>query len=543
MRTIDQSVGGKLRDKNAKESWALKEDLALYVNESWNDPRDFAKLVKAISLPHDILNASDRRLIELENQIQRLMEAHLAPKPSVRVNKNASSCEICSGPHETQYCMENSEQAFVDYASSRTDEVGAHVNVVSHNHLENRAPPSKGIIKSPSKLLSPKYQAQSSLGEQTRNSSSPKYVPFVNTITIVEKEDEPKDPRILEIKGDNMLEKESKAIEIVAKEGESCNLGNDNKTSNLGDEGEIEKEGEWTDDEKPLDLVDVREDLICETLIEKMSSCSLNFDFRIEKGDLSNLKIPCMIGRKFIANAYIDLDLTMNVMSLAYYNAIRNQGHEDRGLNFVGIGKDMHIFVGNMSHIIDFTILENVEANIDPSLSQVVFGRPFVEITKLILDREQGLITFTDEIKEVTFRTPYKDSEMDDLTSDGHDLLSSRVILSEDDYRRGCERPSDLESGFYKDIVKLGPSYKKEIERIDLDVSFEAGGSRTSEEATKAHLLESKQIPSVGVFDEVVETASEFIVTSSKFSRDDVGTYIDDVKVTDSVKPEEDSTG
>ncbi|GJS31439.1 hypothetical protein Tco_0492059 [Tanacetum coccineum] len=34
------------------------------------------------------------------------------------------SCEICSGPHDTQYCMKNPEQAFVDYASLRTNEVG-----------------------------------------------------------------------------------------------------------------------------------------------------------------------------------------------------------------------------------------------------------------------------------------------------------------------------------------------------------------------------------------------------------------------------------
>ncbi|GKA09754.1 zinc finger, CCHC-type containing protein [Tanacetum coccineum] len=33
---------------------ALLEDLALYDNESWNDPRDFAKPVKAISLPQDV---------------------------------------------------------------------------------------------------------------------------------------------------------------------------------------------------------------------------------------------------------------------------------------------------------------------------------------------------------------------------------------------------------------------------------------------------------------------------------------------------------
>ncbi|GJZ36441.1 hypothetical protein Tco_0582632 [Tanacetum coccineum] len=89
-----------------------------------NDPRDFTKLVKAISLPQDVPSTSDRRLTELENQVQRLMEARLAPKSSVQVNKIASLCEICSGPHDTQYCMENLKQAFVDYASSRTDEAG-----------------------------------------------------------------------------------------------------------------------------------------------------------------------------------------------------------------------------------------------------------------------------------------------------------------------------------------------------------------------------------------------------------------------------------
>ncbi|GKA70789.1 hypothetical protein Tco_0776928 [Tanacetum coccineum] len=52
------------------------------------------------------------------------MEAHLAPTQPTQVNKITTSCEICSGPHDTQYCMENPEQAFVEYASSRTDEDG-----------------------------------------------------------------------------------------------------------------------------------------------------------------------------------------------------------------------------------------------------------------------------------------------------------------------------------------------------------------------------------------------------------------------------------
>ncbi|GJS36136.1 MAK10-like protein [Tanacetum coccineum] len=123
-RTIDQSAGGKLRELNAKGSWALLEDLSLYDNESWNDPRDFANPVKEITLPQDVLSTSDRRLVELENQVQCMMEAHLASTQPTQVNKVTTTCEICSGPHDTQYCMEDPEQAFVEYASSCTDEAG-----------------------------------------------------------------------------------------------------------------------------------------------------------------------------------------------------------------------------------------------------------------------------------------------------------------------------------------------------------------------------------------------------------------------------------
>ncbi|GJX56832.1 retrovirus-related pol polyprotein from transposon TNT 1-94 [Tanacetum coccineum] len=123
-RTIDRSAGGKLHERNARESKALLKDLALYDNESWNDPRDFTKPVKEISLPQDVPSTFDRRLIELENQVHCLMETHLAPMQPTQANKITTSCEICNGPHDTQYCMEVPEQNFVEYASSRTDEAG-----------------------------------------------------------------------------------------------------------------------------------------------------------------------------------------------------------------------------------------------------------------------------------------------------------------------------------------------------------------------------------------------------------------------------------
>ena len=103
-RTIDQAAGGKLRDKSAEESWELIEDLALYDNESWNDPRDLNKTVKAISLPSNYSSTPDRRIMELEDQVKYLMKSYEAPKPSSQVNKITYSCELCGDPPITHDC-------------------------------------------------------------------------------------------------------------------------------------------------------------------------------------------------------------------------------------------------------------------------------------------------------------------------------------------------------------------------------------------------------------------------------------------------------
>ncbi|GKB70259.1 MAK10-like protein [Tanacetum coccineum] len=62
--------------------------------------------------------------------VTEMPKTHLAPRQPTQVNKITTSCEICSGPHDTQYCMEDPEQAFVEYASSRTDEAGGIVKDV-----------------------------------------------------------------------------------------------------------------------------------------------------------------------------------------------------------------------------------------------------------------------------------------------------------------------------------------------------------------------------------------------------------------------------
>ncbi|GKC76133.1 zinc finger, CCHC-type containing protein, partial [Tanacetum coccineum] len=79
---IDRAGGGKLRNKNADESWEIIENLALYDHEGWDDTKEFVKLVEAITTPQGITKIPDRRLLELEDQINFLLKRSRPAPPS-----------------------------------------------------------------------------------------------------------------------------------------------------------------------------------------------------------------------------------------------------------------------------------------------------------------------------------------------------------------------------------------------------------------------------------------------------------------------------
>ncbi|GKD03191.1 hypothetical protein Tco_1178165 [Tanacetum coccineum] len=175
--------------------------------------------------------------------------------------------------------------------------------------------------------------------------------------------------------------------------------------------------------------------------------------------------------------------------------AIDNLGpnKDDKGIEWLNVKEPLELVnTRNMSYVIDFTILENIKTNIDPSLSHVIFGRPSIEIACLAINRKHKLITFTDGTKEITFKTTYKDLERSGLSSEGHDVLSSRIILSEDDYDKGCRKPSDLEDGFYRDTIKLGPEYLTKMDdegEVTLHDDLEVTAAKVCVTAAKLKLV------------------------------------------------------
>ncbi|GJT81688.1 hypothetical protein Tco_1056030 [Tanacetum coccineum] len=93
--------------------------------------KDFIVLVDSLDLNGDNRERTRMRLFKFSlrdqasNWLERLPAGSISTwEDLTTLNKISSSCEICSGPHDTQYCMENPEQAFVEYASARYNEVG-----------------------------------------------------------------------------------------------------------------------------------------------------------------------------------------------------------------------------------------------------------------------------------------------------------------------------------------------------------------------------------------------------------------------------------
>ncbi|GKF14882.1 hypothetical protein Tco_0056344 [Tanacetum coccineum] len=68
----------------------------------------------------------------------------------------------------------------------------------------------------------------------------------------------------------------------------------------------------------------------------------------------------------------------------------------NRGVsNFTERIKGMHIFVGKFTYVIDFIIVEDISSIIDPRLSQVVLGRPFVEMSNMTHDPTERVVRFS----------------------------------------------------------------------------------------------------------------------------------------------------
>ncbi|GJU10963.1 hypothetical protein Tco_1133359 [Tanacetum coccineum] len=124
----------------------------------------------------------------------------------------------------------------------------------------------------------------------------------------------------------------------------------------------------------------------------------------------------------------------------------------------------MHVFVGNFTYIVDFMIVEDISSIIDPRLSQVVLGKPFVEISNMTHDSPEGVVRFTNRTKEVAYKMPHMIEQYNSLSDLEKEHTKSVYLRNEEDKRRGVEYVMRKTLEFYKECLELGLEYVTKID-------------------------------------------------------------------------------
>nr|GEW08211.1 MAK10-like protein [Tanacetum cinerariifolium] len=297
--------------------------------------RDFSKPVKETSLPQDVPSTSDRHLIELENQVQRSMEAYLDPRLSAQVNKIASSCEICSGPYDTIYCMESPDQAFVNYASSRTNEAGGKWFTLKpeQNKFGDTYNPS---WKNHPNLRLSKFEAdfKQQQGKMTNK---------IDTVL------EAINDRITRSLPSDMIKNPKPNV---------------NSTSPVLSTRFTQQK---TLDAHPKSTVR-------STLSQYVPRNRLNLI-------MTNLKVMTQLRRNARCQKKRERKRRYNWIIKKQLEPRKDPEGIRAISNFTRIIKGMHMIVGNFTYVLDFMIVEDISSIIDPRLSQVVLEKPFVKIS------------------------------------------------------------------------------------------------------------------------------------------------------------------
>ncbi|GKC10545.1 hypothetical protein Tco_1007327 [Tanacetum coccineum] len=205
-----------------------------------------------------------------------------------------------------------------------------------------------------------------------------------------------------------------------------CTKGDDSDVMFI----EIVKKYDDSHEEKPeageheveyFDIFPTRSELVYHLMCGLIPSIFLRNPI-ITEGCPSNLKMPCNIRHVHMEKAYIDPNSPLNIMTRMMYNWImrrrRNpRENSNRGVsNFTERINRMHIFIGNFTYIIDFMIVEDISSIIDHRLSQVVLGKPFVEISNMTHDPPEGVVRFINRTDEVAYKMPHKIEQYNSLS-------------------------------------------------------------------------------------------------------------------------------
>ncbi|GJV08938.1 hypothetical protein Tco_1346594 [Tanacetum coccineum] len=130
-----------------------------------------------------------------------------------------------------------------------------------------------------------------------------------------------------------------------------------------------------------------------------------------------------------------------------------------KGNNVVGALMNVPIFVGTFSVMTDFAVLENMDANRDEGMGDVIFGEPFLREADIKAKRFEGMITLYKGDDEVTYQMVRSHPRFKHHTNEKYNKISPLLKVNEKDVMHGVSHVYQKLKGFYKGVLNLGPDY------------------------------------------------------------------------------------
>ncbi|GJS06635.1 hypothetical protein Tco_0363431 [Tanacetum coccineum] len=210
------------------------------------------------------------------------------------------------------------------------------------------------------------------------------------------------------------------------------------------EEGEVIEEFRTRDDE-------------LDTRIDDYPSC-YDYDKKIHIDCAHNLKFSCMIGFEFTHVNLFPL-LYVNVMSKKFYNSIMKDNMVYKGNNVIGALINVPIFVGTFFVVMDFTVLEDMDAYQDEGMGDVIFREPFLREVGIKARLFEGMITIYNGNESVTYQMVRSHPRFKHHTNEQCNKIPPLLKVSDEDKKNGISHLYQKLKGFYKGVLNLGPDY------------------------------------------------------------------------------------
>ncbi|GJY30920.1 hypothetical protein Tco_0414415 [Tanacetum coccineum] len=204
---------------------------------------------------------------------------------------------------------------------------------------------------------------------------------------------------------------------------------------------------------------DSNNDEVLSELIKYENVGMLHREKAINSFDGDDLAFQCMIKfRKFVA--YFDPFLPINIITHKAYNTIMVEELESIEKNLVAIVRDVYVFVGSFTYIMDFVVFKDIGEFILIDKAEVVIGKPFRKITKLEYDCAKGLMSFNRILDNYIFQMPRTLLRFKCWGHVSWSKIPPNLMLSQRDLTNGFKNAYEKNKFMYKNCLNLGPEYQ-----------------------------------------------------------------------------------